>query len=194
MLLDYILDRYWLAIGIWIVLYCLDYLFTLKAARMYQEGAHNHMVFGGGYELNPVFQDDIAALRRVSPRFFLLLIACSIILFMIYVLAFGGLFEFSLGLLIGVQLTVHMRHIRNLAIFTYAKRSQGMTGKLQYEHWLSLRLSAIELFTYAGLFLFLLIVCPRMFLAGCAVSCFTTGWRHLMDSKRRPAATPEAAA
>jgi hypothetical protein len=193
MLLDYILERFWLAIGIWIVLYVLDYLFTLKAARMYQEGASKHMVFGGGYELNPVFQKDIARLRRLSPRFFLLLILFSILLFMIYVLAFSGLFEFSLGLLVGVQLTVHMRHIRNLVIFSYAKNSQGMSGTLQYEHWLSLRISAIELFTYAGLFLLFLIVCPRLFVLGCAVSCFMVGWRHLMDSKRKPAEVPEAA-
>src|SRR4029453_11416367 len=126
MLLDYVLDRFWLAIGIWILLYVLDYLFTLKAARMYQEGANKHMVFGGGYELNPVFQKDIAALRRFSPRFFLLLILFSVLLFMIYILAMKELFAFSLGLLIGVQITVHMRHIRNLAIFAFARRSQGM--------------------------------------------------------------------
>jgi len=74
MILEFLLTHAWLAIGLWILFYCVDYLLTIKAARMYQAGANNHIAFAGGYELNPIFQKDIATLRRFSYRFFLLLL------------------------------------------------------------------------------------------------------------------------
>ena len=186
MLLDFFLDHVWAAIGLWALLYALDYLLTLKAAHLYEHGVKNHIAFGGGYELNPVFQEDIAALRRFSYRFFLLLILFGGLLLTIYFLGMREMFAFSLGLLIGVQLAVHLRHIRNLAVFSYAQRSEGMIGKIAYEHWLSLRLSSIELLAFSGFFLFLYLLCSNFFVLGCAVGNFVLGWRHLIDSKKKP--------
>jgi hypothetical protein len=186
MLLDFFLTNVWAAIGLWAVFYALDYLLTLKAARLYETGVKNHIAFGGGYELNPVFQKDIAALRRFSYRFFLLLILFGGLLVLIYALGMKEMFAFSWGLLIGVQLTIHLRHIRNLAVFGYAQRSEGMMGKIEYEHWLSLRLSSVELLAYSGFFLFLYLLCSNFFVLGCAVGCFMVGWRHLIDSKKKP--------
>jgi len=51
MLLNLFLNNVWLAIGLWATLYVMDYIFTLKAARMYQEGANQHFMFFGGIEL-----------------------------------------------------------------------------------------------------------------------------------------------
>ena len=185
MILEFLLTHAWLAIGLWILFYCVDYLLTIKAARMYQAGANNHIAFAGGYELNPIFQKDIATLRRFSYRFFLLLLLFGGILWLIYSTGFQEMFAFSLGLLIGIQLAIHLRHVRNLAVFYYACRSQGMIGKIQYEHWLSLRLSSIELFGYSVFFLFLFLVCANFFILGGAVGCLLMGWRHLIDSKRK---------
>jgi hypothetical protein len=193
MLLDFFLNHVWFAIGLWALLYAVDYMLTLKAARLYDAGVKDHISFGGGYELNPVFQKDIAALRRFSYRFFLLLVLFGGILLIIYTLGMKEMFAFSWGLLIGVQLTIQLRHVRNLAVFNYARRSDGMTGKIEYEHWLSLRLSSVELFAYSGFFLFLYFLCSNFFILGCAVGCFTVGWRHLVDSKKKPNAESPAA-
>jgi hypothetical protein len=186
MLLDFFLNHVWFAIGLWALLYAMDYLLTLKAARLYEGGVKDHIAFGGGYELNPVFQKDIAALRRFSYRFFLLLVLFGGLLLIIDFLGMKEMFAFSWGLLIGVQLAIQLRHVRNLAVFNYAQRSQGITGKIEYEHWLSLRLSAVELFAYSGFFLFLFLLCSNFFILGCTVGCFMVGSRHLIDSKKAP--------
>lgn len=64
MLLNLFLNNVWLAIGLWAGLYLLDYIFTLKAARLYKEGANKHFAFPDGIELNPYFKEDIGNLRR----------------------------------------------------------------------------------------------------------------------------------
>ena len=70
MFLSTVLDNVWLAVGLWVALFLLDHLLTLKAARMYEMGANKHFTFSGGYELNPYFKEDIARLRTFSFRFF----------------------------------------------------------------------------------------------------------------------------
>ena len=142
-LLDLFLNNVWLAIGLWGGLFCLDYVFTIKAARLYRDGALQHFVFPEGIELNAFFQDDIAKVRKFSFRFFLMLF------FIAGLLLIGSLipemFAFLWGMLVGIQLANHCRHIHGLAAFSYARRSVGVSGKIQYEHWLSLRSWSVRL-------------------------------------------------
>src|SRR4030095_14317054 len=104
MFLVFFLNTAGASIGLWALLYSVDYLLTLKAARLYEGGVKNHMSFGGGYELNPVFKQDIAAIRGFSYRFFLLLLLFGGLLLTIHILAMKEMFAFSWGLLIGIQL------------------------------------------------------------------------------------------
>src|SRR5215467_1495795 len=140
-LLDLFLNNIWLALFLWIGLYSLDYIFTLTTARLYRDGAQRHYSFPEGIELNPFFREDVAAIRKFSFRFFLLLFFCLGLLVIIYELHVPEAFALVLGMLVGIQLTIHCRHIRNLVVFGSARRAVGVNGKIQYEHWFSLRLS-----------------------------------------------------
>ena len=68
------LDYLWLGPMVWAVLYISDYYLTLTCARLYQAGAREKMAFEGSYEITPFYQTEIDALRRVSPRFILILV------------------------------------------------------------------------------------------------------------------------
>jgi hypothetical protein len=184
MVLDFLLDNVWAAIGLWAFLYCLDYTLTFKAAKIYRAGAGKHFGFAGGYELNPYFQDDIAKLRRFSFRFFLLLFFVSGLLLILHNTGLRDYFAFSWGLLVCLQFTVHFRHLRNLAIFYYAKDSKGVSGKIEYEHWVSLRLSSIEFFTFSVFYFFLFLLWVNPFILGATVGCAVLAIRHLFDSRR----------
>ncbi|MDQ2936273.1 MAG: hypothetical protein M3R67_02070 [Acidobacteriota bacterium] len=184
MLLDFFLNKAWAAIGLWALLYCLDYAFTYKAAKIYKAGAGKHFGFGGGYELNPFFKDDIAQLRRFSFRFFLLLLLVAGLLLILHGTGLREYFAFVWGLMICLQLTVHFRHLRNLAVFYYAKDSQGVNGRIEYEHWLSLRLSSIEFFYFSVFYLFLFLLWGNLFMLGGATGCLVLALRHLYDSRR----------
>jgi hypothetical protein len=194
MLLDLFLNNAWAAIGLWALLYCLDYVFTFKAAKIYKAGAGKHFGFGGGYELNPFFQDDIAQLRRFSFRFFLMLFFVSGLLLIVHSTGLREPFAFVWGVMICIQLANHPRHIRNLIIFHYAKDSNGINGRIEYEHWLSLRLSAIEVLTFSVFYLFLFLLWGNLFILGGAAGCLSLAFRHSLDSRKSKLSTETAAA
>lgn len=194
MLLNLFLNNVWLAIGLWTILYLMDYLLTLKAARMYYAGANKHFAFAGGYELNPVFKEDIAGLRRFSPRFWLLLFLVAGLLLIIYAINFPEAFAFAWGMLVCIQIAIHLRHIRNLMVFHYARDSRGMSGRIEYQHWLSLRLSSVELFSFPLLFLFLFLFSGSFFMLGGAVGCLSLALRHLFDSTKESKMLPRGEA
>jgi hypothetical protein len=179
---------------LWAGLYLLDYIFTLKAARLYRDGANKHFVFPGGIELNPYFKDDIANLRRFSFRFFLMLVFVGGLLLIAYSVEFPVAFAFLWGMFFWMQIAVHMRHVRNLMVFSYARTSTGVSGQLGYEHWLSLRLSALDMTSFAILFLIVFLFWGSFFMLGGAIGCFSVGLRSLVDSwksKRSPPTSSE---
>lgn len=179
---SFLLNNVWIAIGLWTFLYLMDYLLTLKAARMYQAGVNQHIRFGGGYELNPVFREDIALLRRFSFRFWLLLILVDGLLLILYALGIPEIFAVVWGMFIGIQIAVHFRHLRNLVVFHHARQSQGIKGQIAYEHWFSLRLSAVDLLSFGFLFTLLFLFSGNFVMLGSAAGCLVMALRHLFDS------------
>ena len=184
MLLNLFNEKPWVSIGCWAAFFCLDYALTLWAARMYQAKAGKHYSFSGGYELNEFFKDDIAKLRPFSFRFFLML------LFVVGLMLIGfvsgqEMFEFTWGMFIGMQLSVLFRHILNLTMFYYASRSAGIEGRIQMEHWLSLRLAAIESLTFSLVFLAIYLLADKTFLLGASAGCLLLALRMLVDSYKQ---------
>ena len=184
MLLNLFLSNVWLAIGLWAVLFVMDYIFTLKAARMHREGASKHFSFSGGIELNPIFKEDIANLRRFSFNFLLMLLFVGGLLLFAHSLDVPELFAIVWGMLLWIQIANHFRHIRNLIVFHYAKTSIGISGQIEYQHWLSLRLSALDMFCFAVLFLILFLFWGNFFVLGGAIGCLSLAIRHFIDSKK----------
>lgn len=181
-LLDLLLSNIWLAIAVWTALYCLDFIFTMTTARFYRDGAQQHFAFSEGIELNPIFRDDVAKIRKLSFRFFLLLFFVAGLLLVIYVLDVPEIFAVVWGMFVGIQLANHCRHIRNLVVFSMARRSVGLSGKIRYEHWFSLRLSSIDFLCFGLLFLILFFFWGHPFAFGATLGCLSLALRHLVDS------------
>lgn len=70
-----LLESAWLGPLLWAASYVSDFLLTLSCARMYR--AQDMIVFEGSYEITPLFQADVDALRQISPRFLVALIAST---------------------------------------------------------------------------------------------------------------------
>jgi len=190
-LLNLFLNNIWLAIGFWTVLYALDYIFTMTQARFYRAGAHRHFGFSEGLELNPFFRDDVAKIRTFSFRFFLMLFFVAGLLFIIYALNFPEGFALVWGMVVGIQLANHCRHIRNLVVMFYARASAGISGRARYEHWFSLRLSSVDFFCFGLLFLLLYLFWGNLFALGASLGCFSLALRHLMDSVKKRKSKPK---
>ncbi len=181
--IDYLVENVWLALGIWVVLYVSDYYLTIMGARRYRDGVKNHIEFEKYYELTPYFQKDINALRLFSPRFLLALALTAAGQALVWYLAvrvihLPWLFELVMGGYILVELAIHVRHFRNLALFRFAARSQGVEGKISYKKWLSLNVSAVEMASFAIMLLIILLLTGRLFFAGGALTCLMTGIKH----------------
>jgi hypothetical protein len=81
------------------------------------------------------------------------------------------------------QLAVHLRHIRNLVMFTIALGEDGMRGRVEYPRRIMLRMSAAEMWALAGLSLVLAGLIGSFFLLGGAFGCAVVARKHRAYAK-----------
>jgi hypothetical protein len=180
---------------IWAVLYTSDLLFTMACARLYQAGARNVVVFEGSYEITPYYQNDVDRLRIFSPRFVAALAATGAIQVMIWFLTMRALilpdiYFFALGAMVLVELTIHVRHVRNLFLFRSLAAGEGITGRIEYPRPIMLRLSAVEILSFAGLYLVLFVFTGSWFVLGGAMACLSLAFNHQKLARAHKPAAP----
>lgn len=173
----------WPGLLLWSALYISDFLLTMICARLYR-GVREHVKFEGSYEITPYYQKDVDELRVFSPRFFLALALTCTIQALIWWLAVRAvvlpdLYLFALGAMVLLELTIHVRHIRNLFLFRAILAGTGISGRIEYPRDVVLRLSAVELFSFAVLYAIVFLVTVSWFVLGGAVACVSTGANHL---------------
>lgn len=183
MLIAAFYDGPWLGLVMWAVLYTSDLVFTMTCARLYQHGAREFVVFEGSYEITPYYQSDVDALRLFSPRFFAALaVSCALqatIWFLtMRVLILPDLYLFALGAMVLVELTIHIRHVRNLFLFRTLLAGHGIKGRIEYPRPIMLRLSAMEIVSFAMLYAILFVVTDSWFLLGGAFACLSLAVNH----------------
>lgn len=174
-------DSLWPGLAIWTVLYISDYSLTLICARLYRTGVSDKIAIEGSYEITPFFQRDIDSLRLISPRFLLMLFVSGVLLSAVWLLMSQPdptPYRFLLGAMILLQLTIHIRHLRNLATFRGIINSDAVRGRIEYSRQFTLKISASELFAFSGLFFLLFVFTPSWFILGGAVGCLSTAMKH----------------
>jgi hypothetical protein len=190
---DLILDSLWAGPLLWAALYISDYYLTIACARLYR--TQDKVVFEGSFEITPLFQADVNALRLVSPRFCLLLIASTGYLFLVRWLAghstgYRNLYLAVFGAMFLMEATIHTRHLRNWFLF---KRAIPLTqGRLEYPRGIMLRMSAFEIFIFSVLYSALFLVTDSMFLLGGAIACCALAIKHYRLARRHDAAVSKA--
>jgi hypothetical protein len=193
------LDHVWLGPLVWALLYVSDYTLTLTCARLHQAGARDKIVIDGSYEITPFYQRDIDALRRVSPRFIAVLIigfAAMCAADAAWAASMPELFAFLLGTQLLVQFMVHVRHVRNYVLFR-AMSTDAVHGRIGYARPLMLKMSAIEIWTFAAMFAMLFFFTGSLFVLGGAVSCALLGRKHwslMTQTRASPRTAPAATA
>jgi hypothetical protein len=186
-MLEAFLESWWLGPAIWAALYISDNLLTVACARLYR--AQDTIVFEGSYEITPFYQADVNALRSLSPRFLIALLAIGGYLLVVHWLAgvdviFGYLYAGALGALVLLQMTVHVRHLRNW--FLFKNGMAAVQGRLIYARTLVLRMSAFELLLFAGVYLVLFAMTPSVFVLGGALACGVLAASHYQLARQHP--------
>lgn len=189
---DFLLNGAWTGPLLWAALYVSDYFLTIACARSYQ--AQDKIVIEGSYEITPLFQADVNALRLVSPRFIVALLASTGYLVLVRSFteaSFSNLYVGVLGAMILIQATVHMRHLRNWFLF---KKSIGfIRGRLEYPRGIAIRVSALELLLFSGLYAFLFLATESTFVLGGAIACGVLSMNHYRLARRHDATSLKAA-
>ncbi len=180
-MLDFFFNSLWPGLTVWVLLYISDYAVTITCAQLYRGGVCEKLVFEGSYEITPFFQRDIDSLRRISPRFVAMLLVSAGLLAIVWFLSAQStpqLYVFALGSMIMLELTVHVRHLRNLFMFRSMTKSDCVRGRIEYSRPFMLRMSSDELFIFSVLFLLLFVFTQSWFVLGGAASCLSTAFKH----------------
>ena len=177
----------WYGIILWIILYTSDYYLTLYSARGFRE--IGHFQFEGSFELTPQYQKDIDHLRPVSRLHMILLLGYSALIFVIWWITRLSMYlEWSyplyLGMFLLLEVAIHLRHLRNVALIREIKNNGGVEGQIAYKKWFSYRVSAHELYIYATFFLLTAILTYSLFFFGGAIMCYGTGFKHHRLAKK----------
>jgi hypothetical protein len=188
-----LIDSVWAGPLLWMAVYTSDYYLTIACARLYR--GQSTIVFEGSYEITPMFQADVNALRKVSPRFLLLLVLSTLYLLLVWTLTrilngFFALYELALGIMLLSEATVHVRHFRNLFQFS---RIAALEGRVTYPRGIVLRGSAVELLLFAGLYACLFGVTRSIFVLGGVVGCGALSFNHYQLARRHDAAVSNTA-
>jgi hypothetical protein len=182
-------DSVWPGLLTWTVLYISDYWLTLYCAKVYTSTVRPRLSLEGSYELNPLFQRDIDAAVRVSPRFVSAMVVSWAWLAMLWWLTrqpprWPQAYAFVLGMLILSELAVHVRHVRNLVMFRTGFGPDGVQGQIHYPRRLTLRSSGSEFLAFAGLFGVTFAVTASPFILGGMTTTALLGLKHLRMAQR----------
>ena len=199
MLLDLFFASPWPGVLLWAALFTSDLLFTMACARLYQDGGREHIMFEGSFEITPYHQKDVDRLRRFSPRFLLAMAATCSLQALLWWLTVGlamsdlGVFMpdgylFGLGAMVLIQLTVHVRHLRNYVLFRAVAAGDGISGRIEYRRPIMLRLSSVELLAFAVAYAVIFAFTESWFVLGGVVACGALSFNHRMLSRKAAAA------
>ena len=89
-----------------------------------------------------------------------------------------------LGMFLLLEVAIHLRHLRNVALIREIKNNGGVEGQIAYKKWFSYRVSAHELYIYATFFLLTAILTYSLFFLGGAIICYGTGFKHNRLAKK----------
>jgi hypothetical protein len=147
-------------------------------------------MFEGSYELTPEFQRDIDSLRLFSGRFLIISVMLGALITLLWYCSHqGGVamleFKFLWGGFVLLELAIHFRHARNIALFSFAKNHEGISGQVVYKRWLSYRISFVELTAFAVLFLIGFLITGALPLLGGSVLAEGVAVRHAWLSRRK---------
>jgi len=183
-------EHTWVAPAVWTLLYISDHTLTIWCARLYRR--QEKIAYEGSFELNPIFQREVDSLRWVSVKFLAALILTNALLALILLLdkpVAPGLLTFALGAIVSSQLAIHVRHFRNLYVFSVVGSPVAARGRIEYSRPFVLHMSAVDLLAFSGMFALLYVFTSSWFVLGGASACFFLAGKHWWLARRRAART-----
>jgi hypothetical protein len=175
-------DHVWAACLFVAALMIADYRLSIIGQRWYKRGAHEHYDFGGSYELNPPFIEDVEAERPFSPKHLLAVGRTVLLLVLVWWFTaragrLDGVYLGFVGFFILPQAAVMLRHGNNIALFRTIALSGGVQGKAATARWLDLKLSGLMFWLFGGVWAALWLLTGSALFVGGIVAAALVGAR-----------------
>lgn len=182
-----LIQNVWIILLLWSFVYLGDYFLTIYSAKKFRDQLSDHYEFERSFELNPIFEKDVNRLRTISPRHIIFWLLTSFLFFLLRwttnLSNIPQLFYFMFGALFLLEIAIHLRHFRNIAIIkSYAEGA--IIGQIKYSYWFGLKLSAWELFGFSLTYGFISLIERSWFFVGGAMGCLLLAIKHYMDSNK----------
>ncbi|MFZ2657404.1 MAG: hypothetical protein WAX69_20880 [Victivallales bacterium] len=170
---------------IWIIVFASDWLMNYIGARLYHNRVRSFWLFEKGYYLKSISEDEIRNPSKLIIRFFSELIISStgiwIMLYSCRLMSSWNIYEFFCGTFVLLEACIHFRHVRNVALFSLAKKGSGLYGCIAIPKWITLRNSFTEFAIFALSYLLIFFFDTRnYFVLGGVVSCFLVSVYNLI--------------
>lgn len=182
-----LIQNIWIMLLLWSSLYLGDYLLTVYSAKMFTEQLADHYKFERSFELNPVFEKDVNSLRLISPRHLFFWLLSNFLLLLLWwttnTTNLPQVFYFMFGALFLLEIAIHFRHLRNIAIIK-SYREGAIIGQIKYAYWFGLKLSAWELLGFFIFYGFMAIVENSWFFLGGATGCLILSAKNWINSNK----------
>jgi hypothetical protein len=176
------IQNIWLIITIWGLIYLADYYLTIISAKNHRDYLHKHISYDGSFELTPQFQKDVDGLHLISSQFLIRWLSSFLIIYLLWwlsvrVLQLPQYFYFLIGALVLREVAIHLRHLRNLSVYYFAKNG-GIKGKIEYSRWFVLKLSTAEFLSFCFVYLIFSIFFSSWFFLGGVLGCLVVAIQH----------------
>lgn len=189
MLIDFILQNYWLVAVSISFIYISDYFWTLKTSQLYQSGVNRCLEVEGGIELNPLYRKDINQLKKYNFKFLLILIGLNLLLFIVWFTTVilghnSSSFELVFGSFILTEFFVHTRHFKNYFQAKSILKGGEIEGHIKYSRSFMHKATTIDALAFAFIYLFLWLLFGRSFFLGGVIACLSLSFMQKFWCKK----------
>lgn len=184
-MIDFLVEQWWFSVILLIILLIGDSYLTIVGAKFHKTYAARYITYQNGYELNPIFEKDVAQYRWFTRKYATSLLILSLSLSILRLLGGNFIFELFIGAGLLQGLYINLRHLQNLLLFRDTRRSNSINGQIEYSYWLSQRSSAINILSQAIFFSIAALATMRPFFWGGVVMCIIQSLRSYNLSNRK---------
>lgn len=174
---------------LWILIFTSDWLMNYIGAKLYHDRVKHFLLFEDGYHLRAISEYEIGHPGRIIVKFLSELLITTtgiwILLYSCRLLSSWSFYEFFCGAFVLLEACIHFRHMRNVSLFSIAKRNSGLYGCIAIPKWIVLRNNFMEFAVFSLLYLMIFFFdTSNCFVFGGMLSCLFASLYNLICAQK----------
>ncbi|MFA6567358.1 MAG: hypothetical protein WCS96_04030 [Victivallales bacterium] len=174
---------------LWILIFTSDRLMNYVGVKLYYGRVKHFLLFEDGYHLKSISEYEIGHPGGIIAKFLSELIISTtgvwILLYSCRLLSSWSFYEFFCGTFVLFEACIHFRHMRNVSLFSLAKKDSGLYGCIAIPKWIRLRNNFMEFIIFSLSYLVIFFFdTSNYFVLGGALSCLFASLSNLIYAQK----------